>query len=191
VAVSGINGSTILGKENGEMIEPQPEDAKWVHGLNREDAHRAHDNSEEFHSYSNKAAIDTANLSLRTLVIINGGAAIAVLTFLGGVASKDKIDFVKVGVVADTLRWFALGVALAVFAMALSYFTHFAMASITSSQNRAWVHPYVSDGLKTARWRRINLAFHILAMLVAFGSLVLFLVGMFTASDAVTHLLNK
>jgi hypothetical protein len=173
------------------MSEPQPEHARWVHGLNREDAHRAHDNTDEFHTYSNKAAIDAANLSLRTLVIVNGGAAIAVLTFLGGVASKDKIDFVKVGVVAGTLKWFALGVALAVSAMALAYLTHFATASITSSQIRAWEHPYVSAGPKTARWRRINLLFHISAMLVAFGSLALFLAGMFAASDAVTHLLNK
>lgn len=173
------------------MTEPQPEDAKWVHGLNREDAHRAHDKSEEFHSYVNKAAIETANLSLRTLVIINGGAAIAVLTFLGGIASKDKIDVVKVGTVAGTLRWFALGVGLAVTAMGLTYLTNFALAGIVSSQNRAWAHPYVSDGPKTARWRCINRALHISATLVAFGSLVLFLVGMFAASDAVTHLLNK
>jgi hypothetical protein len=84
------------------MSEPQTEQAKWAHGLNREDAHRAHDKNEEFHSHTNKAAIETANLSLRTSVVINGGAAIAILTFLGGVASKEKIDFAKVGVVAGT-----------------------------------------------------------------------------------------
>lgn len=72
------------------MNEPQTEDAKWVHGLNREDAHRAHDKSEEFHSYVNKAAIEAANLSLRTLVVINGGAAIASLTFLGRRCLKGK-----------------------------------------------------------------------------------------------------
>jgi hypothetical protein len=173
------------------MSEPQSEDTKWVHGLNREDAHRAHDQNEEFHSYVNKAAIDTATLSLRTLVVINGGAAIAILTFLGGVAAKEKIDFAKVGVVADTLKWFAFGVALAVLGMALAYLTNFAMASITSSRVRTWEHPYVSNGPKTIRWRRINLAFHIAAILVAIGSLVLFLVGMFAASDAITHLLSK
>jgi hypothetical protein len=173
------------------MGEPQTEEAKWAHGLNREDAHRAHDNAEEFHSYTNRAAIETANLSLRTLVVINGGAAIAVLTFLGGVASKEKIDFAKVGVVAGTLKWFAFGVALAVLAMALSYLTNFAMAAIASSMARKWEHPYVSDGPKTKRWRRINLAFHICAMLTAFGSLALFLAGMFAASDAITLLLNK
>jgi hypothetical protein len=173
------------------MNEPQTEGAKWVHGLNREDAHRAHDKSEEFHSYVNKAAIETANLSLRTLVVMNGGAAIAILTFLGGVASKEKIDFAKVGVVAGTLKWFAFGVALAVVAMALSYLTSFALAAIAASMTKKWEHPYVSDGPKTKRWRRINLAFHICAMLVAFGSLALFLAGMFAASDAITHLLNK
>jgi hypothetical protein len=57
----------------------------------RDDAKRAHDVSIEFHSYTNKAAIDGANLALRTLVVINRGAAIAVLTFLGGVASKDRM----------------------------------------------------------------------------------------------------
>jgi hypothetical protein len=173
------------------MSEPQPEHAKWVYGINREDAHRAHDNTKEFHSETNKAAIDGANLSLRTLVIINGGAAIAILTFLGGVASKEKIDFVRVGMVADTLKWFASGVALAVLAMALAYLTHYSMAGVTASQLKIWEHPYVSDSSKSARWRRINLVFHVLAMLIAFGSLGLFVVGMFSASDAVTHLLNK
>ena len=158
-----------------------------MHGLNREDAHRAHDKNEEFHSYVNKAAMETATLSLRTLVVINGGAAIAILTFLGGVASKEKIDFAKVGLVADTLKWFAFGVAFAVFGIALAYLTNFAMASVSSSMAKKWEHPYVSDGPKTKRWRRINLAFHISAILVAIGSLVLFLVGMFAASDAVNQ----
>jgi hypothetical protein len=170
---------------------PNTEDVKSAHERIREDAHRAHDKSEEFHSYVNKAAIETANLSLRTLVVINGGAAIAVLTFLGGVASKEKVDFAKVGVVADTLKWFAFGVALAVLAMALSYLTNFAMAAVASSMHRKWEHPYIAEGQRTTLWRRINLTFHICAMVAAFGSLALFLIGMFTASDAITHMLNK
>jgi hypothetical protein len=173
------------------MCEPQIDNTKRVHDLNREDAHRAHDKNSEFHSYVNKAAIETANLSLRTLVVINGGAAIAVLTFLGGVASKEQIDFAKVGVVASTLKWFAFGVALAVTAMALSYLTNFATASIASSRTQNWEHPYVADGPKTKWWRITNRVFHFLAMVTAFASLGLFVEGMFAASDAVTHLLTK
>src|SRR3982074_2857664 len=102
------------------MSEQPPtfEERKYGNDLLREDAHRAHDQNTEFHTYVNKEAVGAANLTLRTLVLINGGAAIAVLTFLGGVASKDKIDFLKVGVVAGTIRWFAFGVALAVAGMA-------------------------------------------------------------------------
>jgi hypothetical protein len=48
-----------------------------------------HDANREFHTYINKGTADTANLTLRTLVVINGGAAIAVLTFLGGLKHRD------------------------------------------------------------------------------------------------------
>lgn len=95
------------------------------------------------------------------------------------------------GFVAGTLKWFAFGVALAVVAMALSYLTSFALAAIASSMARKWEHPYVSDGQNTKVWRRTNHAFHACAMIAAFGSLVLFLVGMFAASDAITHLLKQ
>jgi hypothetical protein len=40
---------------------------------------------------------DPANLTLRTFVVINGGAAIAILTFLSGVAAKEKIDLRRSG----------------------------------------------------------------------------------------------
>src|ERR1700688_2917097 len=120
-------------EEKRWALDVQNEERKWLHGLKREDAKRAHDANRDFHSDVNKEAVGTANLTLRTLVLINGGAAIAVLTFLGGVAAKDKVDFAQVGLVAGTIKWFAFGVALAVFGMALSYLTHFATASISAS----------------------------------------------------------
>jgi hypothetical protein len=171
--------------------EQEIERAKWLHDLKRDDAKRAHDTNREFHDDINREAVVASNLTLRTLVIINGGAAIAVLTFLGGVAAKDRIDFTQVGLVAGTIKWFAFGVALAVFGMALSYLTHFATASIASSMVKSWEHPYVADGPKTKAWRRTNRVFHILAVVVAIGSLFLFLVGMFTTSNAITHLVVK
>jgi hypothetical protein len=171
--------------------ELEIERAKWLHDLKRDDAKRAHDANRDFHSDINKEAVVASNLTLRTLVIINGGAAIAVLTFLGGVAAKDRIDFAQIGLVAGTIKWFAWGVALAVFGMALSYLTHFATAAITSSFGNNWEHPYVTDGPKTKGWRRANRVFHLAAIIVAIGSLVLFLVGMYTTSNAITHLIVK
>src|ERR1700676_1320142 len=92
--------------------ELQIEEAKWKVEKVREEAHRAHDNRVAFHNYVNQAAMESANIALKTLIVINGGAAIAILTFLGGVASKDKIDIAHVTPVAMTIRYFAIGVAL-------------------------------------------------------------------------------
>ena len=59
------------------------EERKWEEEKTREEAHRTFDISNEFHSYTNKAAIDSSSLVLRTLIVINGGAAITILAFLG------------------------------------------------------------------------------------------------------------
>jgi hypothetical protein len=171
--------------------ELQIEQGKWKHEVNRGDATRAHDVSNEFHAYTNKAAIDSANLALRTLIVINGGAAIAILTFLGGVASKDKIDFTKVGAVADTIKYFAIGVACAVAAMALSYFTNFFMAGVEGYKSKIWEHPYLEETPRSKLMRKLNIGFHVAAFSAAMASLVLFMVGMFAASDKITHLLVK
>lgn len=171
--------------------ELQIEERKWQHELKRDDAKRVHDISQEFHTYTNKAAIDGANMALRTLIVINGGAAIAILTFLSGVASKDKIDFTKVGAVADTIKYFAIGVALALVGMALSYFTHFFMAGVEGRKRKIWEHPFLEDTPSSKRNRKLNAIFHVLAFVAALASLILFLVGMFAASDKITHLLVK
>jgi hypothetical protein len=84
----------------------------------------------EFLATFNKGAMDSANLVLRTLVLINGGAAIAVLTFLSGVAAKDKVDLAHVGPVASTITFFAWGVAAAAAAMAFAYFTNFSTSHV-------------------------------------------------------------
>jgi hypothetical protein len=169
----------------------QVSDARWRHEINREDAHRQHDSNRELFHYVNKASLDGANLALRTLVIINGGAAIAILTFLGGISAKQTVDFLKVGLVAATIKWFALGVALAVIAMALSYLTSYTMAGAINSMKATFDHPYLVEGPKFRTWRYWNIGFHITAVLFAVASLVFFLIGMFDASDAVKHLLAK
>jgi hypothetical protein len=119
---------------------------------------RTQNANRDFHTY-NKATVETANLTLRTLVVVDGGAAIAVLAFLGGVAAKEKVDFAQVGLVAGTIKWFAFGVALAVFGIALSYLTNLATVEIASSQINSWDHPHVADGPKTKFWRHTKRAF--------------------------------
>jgi hypothetical protein len=178
-------------EEKKWMHELALEERKWLHDLKRDDAKRAHDANRAFHTYTNESAVESANLTLRTLVLINGGAAIAVLTFLGGLASKDKVDFGQVGIVAGTIKWFAFGVAFAVFSMAIAYLTNYATAGIASSMVNNWEHPYVATGPTTRRWQWTNRCFHLVAIGAGLLSLIFFLVGMFTASNSITHMLIK
>jgi hypothetical protein len=63
---------------------PNPEYQRWVFELQRQDAHREHDNLNETLKVSIGSANDSASLALRTAVLINGGAAVSVLAFRGG-----------------------------------------------------------------------------------------------------------
>jgi hypothetical protein len=145
------------------LADPQPPSdyQRWIHELKRRDAERAHDKIDEFHRYANEAAVRTADLALRMAMLINGGAAIAVLAFIGGLLSKDKIAAGQLANMATSLAWFAYGVVIPVAGMALSYLTNYCMAAVASSQRKNWEHPYVEPGPKTARWRLFNIIFHV------------------------------
>ena len=100
--------------------QPQPlplEHQQWLHEQNMRAAERAHDGATDFAAKTNTAAIEAAYLALRTAMLINGGAAISVLAFIGGLASRGGISLQAITQTAGTLIWFAAGVALATLSM--------------------------------------------------------------------------
>jgi hypothetical protein len=171
--------------------EPPYDHQRWAYERQIEDARHAHDYINDFHKFSNEAAIKSGDLALRTAVLINGGAAVSVLAFIGGLASQDRIKISQLGEVASSLMWFATGVACAIGAMAFSYFTHYFMAGVASSQIQSFEPPYVKLGPKTSTWRRANTAFHVLAVVFGLASPTIFVVGMLDVRSAITHLENK
>ena len=177
--------------ENSTPPKPPPQipfgwdEAKWLEEVHRQDAQRAHDKLSNFHEYVNQAAIRSGETAIKMLLAINGGAAVSLLTFAGSI-SKDQKD-TALGI-ANSLAWFAAGVALATAASALSYFTNYFMASIASSKARTWEFPYVAEGPTTKRYRRINLVFHIAAVVTAVLSLVVFVYGMSLVRNAIASL---
>ena len=62
-----------------------------------EEARRAHDRARDFELSTNEAAINSGQLAIRTAVLINGGAAVAVLAFLGGLAGQGIISVRDLG----------------------------------------------------------------------------------------------
>jgi hypothetical protein len=159
-----------------EQIELQ----KRIHEQNTQA--RAQDRSNAFARQINEAAINAANLSLRMALLINAGAAVALLTFVGGLPAEQK------RAVAATLDWFAWGVAAAVAGLACAYFTNHGLAIQERSKTFTDVPPYVISGANTKRWSYVVLVFRVLAIIVGSASVVLFLVGMLGVRAALTKL---
>jgi hypothetical protein len=169
--------------------EPPFEYRKWVHELQRRDAERAHDDVTAFAAKTNEAAIENANLALRTAVLINGGAAVSVLAFIGGLASQGRVTLgPQLNQISSCLVWFASGVAVAALAMGFSYFTNYCIAANASSRLRQWEHPYTAESNKTRKWRCAAIVFQILAIIGGFGSMGLFIFGMIEVKNAIAHL---
>jgi hypothetical protein len=53
-------------------------------------AHRAHERETEFGNAANKAAIDSGTLTVRSILLVNGGSCVAILAFIGTLATKDR-----------------------------------------------------------------------------------------------------
>src|SRR5262245_14525738 len=161
--------------------QPPPPN-QWAFEQNRAVAERQHDQITEFGNRVNEATINGGNLALRMALLINGGAAVALLSFMGGLP-KDQRQ-----AIASALAWFAWGVAAAALALGLAYATNFCVVGIQRSKLVQYQPPYVLDGPRTAIWTRLNLAFHIAAVLSGLGALALFVAGMLCVKSAFINL---
>jgi hypothetical protein len=155
---------------------------KWLYEQNTKAAERAHDKSEGFRTRANEAAIHGTNLALRNALLINGGAAVALLTFIGTLPVDQK------RAIAATLACFVWAVVAATAALATAYFTNYYIAR--SERSRTWQaqYPYVVDGPQTSKWMFVTMLFRIASIVLGLGSLVLFVIGMLAVQTALTKL---
>jgi hypothetical protein len=88
----------------------EPDRAKWLHEMMRDDAHREHDRANSFFEQMNDSSIKSSQIVFRACLLINGGAAVSVLAFIGGLASKELVGVSQFKPAADSLVPFAFGV---------------------------------------------------------------------------------
>lgn len=162
------------------------EHQRWEYEQNRQIAERWHDRDNDIAIRINEAAINNANIALRALLIINGGAAVAILAFLGSLISSngDKLT-VELANLTAPIEWFAWGVALSPLAMAFAYFTNYCIASGIEHREKLYEHPYIKISTASKRWDMAALVFQAIAIVIAFGSLGCFLGGMYAVREAI------
>jgi hypothetical protein len=154
----------------------------------REDALRVHDRSRRISEAFNEAVIKAGEVAIRTVMLINGGAAVSMLAFIGALVRQDGVTVKQVAGVSGSLLWFAGGVAAAVFALAHAYCTNYCYVSAENSKIFTFDHPYIIDGANTRRWLNWGYVFHVGAVVWGMASLIAFLVGMIDVRNAIVRL---
>lgn len=159
-----------------------------AYDINQRAAERAHDQKTEFARQLNDAAMRDAQAVIRIVLLLNGGAAIAVLAFGGSLASKTSYPLAQLGGVISNSLWFVFGALSTAFAAAFAYLTNGCYAATWASTAPVWSYPYLEVTKKSKWYERAAWLFHILAVVTIIVGIVLFIVGMFKLRSAMLHL---
>ncbi len=161
---------------------------KWAHELARRDAERAHDRHDEHWALQNKSAIEAANLALKSAILINGGAAISVLTFIGSLAAQGRVATNQINDVASSLLWFASGVATALTATAAAYIINLLNADGMATKKKVWNHPYIEETPLSKGIAKTRVLIHCVALVVGLSSIGCFVKGILEVKDSISRL---
>ena len=149
----------------------------------RKAAQRAHENLTEFIRQNFEAAFKSGQIALRSVVLVNAGAAVAVLFFLGTIATK--VTVAQISVVAHSLIWFVAGITCGLIALTSAYLTNLFDANVGTSLSQTWAYPYTQPGRETSYFVRLSHIAHIVAIVAGAASLLLFIVGMWDVRSAI------
>jgi len=161
------------------------EHSKYLYETNLEHAKRAHDQVLKAALDFRKSAIESANIAIRAMILINGGAVVALLAFVGALSSADNSKFsINIIDIAISMRWFAFGVGLSATVAALAYLVNMLDADIENTKILSWEHPYSEDREITKWLTKLRVCLHVVAILIAVLTLGVFFYGVFVVTRA-------
>jgi len=150
--------------------------------LNLELAKRAHDENFELIKFANEESVKGAASVLRMSLILNGGAAISLLTYISSASKSERLY------IAHSLLWFAGGALTATTGLGIIYISVMFFGRAEASQKRTWEYPYVKDGDKTKCYRFWKAFTEISGIVVSAISLALFSYGVWVVSQAISQI---
>jgi hypothetical protein len=156
-----------------------------LHEQTMEEAHRAHDVLRAHRRIFNESMVKSGEVVVRSCLLINGGAAIAILAFLGTVITKDPSSHKLLADISGGLNDFFFGVGSAVIAMGLTYVDHFLNWMHATSQREVWKPPYIESGDHTAFWGGLKNTVHVATVLLVLVSMGVFVWGLLAVEPAV------
>jgi hypothetical protein len=161
------------------------EAAKYAHELKLRQAERAHDRNDEMADIFNQSADKNSQAAIRIVLAINGGAAIALLAFVGGLASRTNCDPRQLSIITNQLKWFAYGVLVSCLAAASAYIATYCGAGDRMLREYIWEHPFILEDKKSRQYRRVGWGFHLIGFISAIVGVVIFAYGLYKVQKAV------
>lgn len=153
-----------------------------------DEARRHHDRTDEWSKSLNEAAVKTGSEAIRWVLLANGGAIAAVLSFLGALAAKANVEHQGFLAVTTTLFYFAWGALFCLLAMLFAYLTNYFFGCRESSRLKIWTHPYVQDTDLSKRYDWCGSSTSMTAFVCGAIGVGFFMVGIAQLSCAVQNL---
>lgn len=173
------------------MTTQKFEERQWREEKEREDAQRAEDRLHEKAQKIEEAAIQSGQVTIKTAALVNGGAGVTVLAFIGGLIGQGKVELTAIDKVAASLMLFVYGVAAAVCSLGSSYLVNYCRRreiEVIFVARKTKGQEYSSAVLRLRKWRRAIIFFQAFALVVGVLSLALFIFGMWDLRDSIGRL---
>lgn len=140
---------------------------------------------DKFIAYANAAAVEFSTHTLKSLLLLNGGATVAMLGFVATISGGKNSSSIDISEAVASLQIFCSGAGLAVLAIGLAYLVMYFQGAQVQAHSRSWDHPHIGDTEQSLKYGKIHRLFHILAVIAAIGSLVLFSVATYQTGSIV------
>jgi hypothetical protein len=134
------------------------------------------DRTWEFFQKTREATFKSLDSLLKTIILVNGGSAVAVLGFVGTLAAQNKVQLGQLSSVANAIVIFAFGVVAAICAMLCNY----GMLYATTMHAQPWS--------AQSWWRALKRTCEFTALATTVASIALFIIGAFAVRNAIVRL---
>lgn len=146
-------------------------------------ASRAHETETEYGRAAGVAAASTGMETVKAILLINGGACVAILAFIGTFTSSGRAT----PELTSPLIWFAAGALFAVVSAALGFLTNQSYAAASNAKTRHFDEPYVRETDASRRHQVAGAITRWLSIGCAIAGMLAFVGGVFDANCAFRH----
>jgi hypothetical protein len=157
---------------------------------NQRAAERQHDRIDDLGKRLTEASTRDAQEGIKVVLLVNSGAAVAILAFIGTLASRSGITLANVKAITSSLYWFSGGIISSVVTAVFAYLSNSLYAGHLSAMDKVWEHPYVRENVKSRRMLRWAKGFNWAGLILAIAGLGLFIRGVYVAAHAIEKLVR-